>query len=38
VTSVTGGALDLHGGDVCVSNGAVQHALMEKLNQALRQE
>ena len=37
-TSVTGGALDLHGGNVCVSNGAVQHALMEKLNVALDQD
>lgn len=37
-TSVTGGALDLHGGNVCVSNGAVQDVLMEKLNQALAQD
>jgi myo-inositol-1(or 4)-monophosphatase len=35
-TSVTGGKLDLHGQNVCVSNGAVQAALIEKLNAALQ--
>ena len=35
-TSVTGGPLDLHGQNVCVSNGALQAALVEKLNDALR--
>ena len=35
-TSVTGGTLDLHGRNVCVSNGVVQAALIEKLNAALR--
>jgi myo-inositol-1(or 4)-monophosphatase len=34
-TSVTGGALDVHGGNVCVSNGRVQAVLMEQLNRAL---
>ena len=34
-TSVTGAALDVHGGNVCVSNGAVQDALIERLNRAL---
>jgi myo-inositol-1(or 4)-monophosphatase len=34
-TSVTGGALDVHGGNVCVSNGAIQDALIEHLNRAL---
>ena len=37
-TSVTGGKLDLHGQNVCVSNGAVQAALIGKLNAALRQD
>ena len=37
-TSVTGGKLDLHGQNVCVSNGAVQAALIEKLNVALQQD
>lgn len=34
-TSVTGGKLDVHAGNVCVSNGAIQDALMEQLNRAL---
>jgi myo-inositol-1(or 4)-monophosphatase len=34
-TSVDGGALDLHGQNVCVSNGAVQTALIARLNAAL---
>lgn len=34
-TSVTGGALDLHGGNVCVSNGAMHDDLVAQLNLAL---
>jgi len=34
-TAVTGGALDVYAGNVCVSNGAIHAALMERLNQAL---
>jgi myo-inositol-1(or 4)-monophosphatase len=37
VSSVTGGALDLHGGNVCVTNGAIHDALIEQLNHALRE-
>ena len=33
-TSPDGSPLDLHGQNVCVSNGAVQDALMEVLNHA----
>ena len=36
-SSVTGGALDIGGGNVCVSNGAIHAALMEKLNLALQE-
>jgi len=34
-TSVTGGTLDVYAGNVCVSNGAIQDALMARLNLAL---
>jgi len=34
-SSVTGGLLDIHGGNVCVSNGHIQGALMEQLSRAL---
>ena len=34
-TSVTGAALDIFGSTVCVSNGAIQEALIERLNRAL---
>ncbi|WP_428152381.1 inositol monophosphatase family protein [Brevundimonas sp.] len=34
-TGVDGAALDIHAGNVCVSNGAVQGPLIERLNQAL---
>lgn len=34
-SSVTGAALDVHGGNVCVSNGAIHDALIGRLNQAL---
>ena len=34
-SSVTGGPLDIHAGNVCVSNGHIQAALMEQLNAAL---
>ena len=34
-TSVTGGHLDVYGNNICVSNGAIQDALMAHLNQAL---
>ena len=34
VTSATGTALDLQGGTVCASNGAIHGVLMERLNQA----
>lgn len=37
-TSVTGGALDVHGGNVCVSNGAIQEDLIRQLNRALAME
>lgn len=37
-TAVTGGPVDIHGGNVCVSNGAIQDALMEYLNRALNRE
>jgi myo-inositol-1(or 4)-monophosphatase len=36
-SSVTGGALDLHGGNVCVTNGAIHDALIEQLNDALKE-
>jgi myo-inositol-1(or 4)-monophosphatase len=36
-TSVRGGRVDLHGQNVCVSNGAVHGALMERLNAAWEQ-
>ena len=34
-TSVTGAALDLDAGNVCVSNGAIHTALLDRLNEAL---
>ena len=34
-SSVTGGPVDIHGGNVCVSNGHIQAALMAQLNRAL---
>jgi myo-inositol-1(or 4)-monophosphatase len=34
-SSVTGGPVDIHGGNVCVSNGQIQAALLEQLNRAL---
>ena len=34
-TGVDGGPLDLHAGHVCVSNGAIHPALIERLNAAL---
>ncbi|HWU77175.1 MAG TPA: inositol monophosphatase family protein [Rhodanobacter sp.] len=34
-TSVTGGVLDVYAGNVCISNGAIQDALVEQLNRAL---
>lgn len=34
-TSVDGSPLDLHGGNVCVSNGAIQQPLMDVLNRVL---
>ncbi len=34
-SSVTGAPLDIHGGNVCVSNGHIQAVLVERLNQAL---
>ncbi|MCA0395025.1 MAG: inositol monophosphatase [Proteobacteria bacterium] len=34
-TSVTGDAFDLHGHNVCVSNGAIHTALIDRLNTAL---
>lgn len=34
-SSVTGGPVDVHGGNVCVSNGHIQAALVERLNRAL---
>lgn len=37
-SSVTGAALDLHGHNVCVSNGAIHAALLEQLNAALAPE
>ena len=37
-TSATGAALDVHDGNVCVSNGAIQAALIERLNAALAAE
>ena len=37
-TAVDGGPLDLHGQNVCVSNGAVQAALVARLNIALAGE
>ncbi len=37
-TSAAGGALDLEGGNVCVSNGAIHPALLEQLNAALHTE
>ncbi len=37
-TSVTGAALDLAGGNVCTSNGAIHAALIQKLNAALHPE
>jgi myo-inositol-1(or 4)-monophosphatase len=36
-SSVTGAALDVHGGNVCVSNGTIHDALIEQLNRALRE-
>jgi myo-inositol-1(or 4)-monophosphatase len=36
-SSVTGAALDVHGGNVCVSNGTIHDALIEQLNHALRE-
>ncbi|HET8555052.1 MAG TPA: inositol monophosphatase family protein [Rhodanobacteraceae bacterium] len=35
-SAATGEALDLHGGQVCVSNGVIHAALLEKLNAALK--
>ena len=35
-SAATGGALDLHGGQVCVSNGVIHAALLEKLDAALK--
>jgi myo-inositol-1(or 4)-monophosphatase len=35
-TSATGSALDLHGQNVCISNGVIHDALIEQLNAALR--
>lgn len=37
-TAANGSALDLHGQNVCVSNGAIHDALVEQLNTALRTE
>lgn len=37
-TSVTGGALDIGAGNVCVSNGAIHTLLIDKLNTALHPE
>ncbi|TWT19932.1 inositol monophosphatase [Luteimonas wenzhouensis] len=37
-TSVAGDALDIGGGNVCVSNGAIHAALVATLDQALREE
>ena len=37
-TSVTGDTLDLHGQNVCVSNGAIHDALIAQLNTALQRE
>jgi len=36
-TSVTGSAFDLEGGNVCVSNGAIHGALVQRLNHALQE-
>lgn len=37
-TSVAGDALDLHGRNICVSNGAIHTTLIDKLNAALHAE
>jgi myo-inositol-1(or 4)-monophosphatase len=37
-SSVTGGPVDVHGGNVCVSNGHIQAALVERLNRALEEK
>jgi myo-inositol-1(or 4)-monophosphatase len=34
-SAVDGGPLDLHGGTVCVSNGAIREPLMDVLNRVL---
>jgi myo-inositol-1(or 4)-monophosphatase len=34
-TAVDGGPLELHGGNVCVSNGAIQQPLMDVLNRVV---
>lgn len=35
VTDVTGGAFDIHRENVCMTNGAIHEALIDRLNQAL---
>jgi myo-inositol-1(or 4)-monophosphatase len=37
-SSVTGAPVDIHGGNVCVSNGVIQEALIQQLNRALTME
>jgi len=37
-TQVTGEAFNLDDGNICVSNGAIHHALVEALNHALQEE
>jgi myo-inositol-1(or 4)-monophosphatase len=37
-TSVTGAELDLHAGNICISNGVLHARLMAQLNLAIAQE
>ena len=37
-TSVTGGPLDIHANNICMTNGFIHDALLERLNTALQQE